>query len=326
MTRHSCFFAAALVGVSLCSASLAVPPAAATPPANTAKPATVYNESADATVDITAALARATRDNSRVLVQWGANWCGWCKWLHQTCKDDPTIAEELRNEYVVVLVDVGQFDKHRELAVKYGADLKKNGVPFLTVLAADGSVIANQETSSLEKPADAEPKGHDVSKVLAFLTTNQAAALDANAVLTAGVARASSEGKLVFLHFGAPWCGWCHRLEDWMAKPEIAAVLSKAFVDVKIDTTRMTGGEELLKAHSQGKNGGIPWCEILDAKGTALVNSNAASGNIGFPAAPEEIAWFVEMLKKSGAKLTAEDIAVLEHSLKTPAKPAAAHS
>ena len=31
----------------------------------------------------------------------------------------------------------------------------------------------------------------------------------------------------VFLHFGAPWCGWCHRLENWMAKPEVAAILAK---------------------------------------------------------------------------------------------------
>ena len=105
-----------------------------------------------------------------------------------------------------------------------------------------------------------------------------------------------------------------------MAKPEIAAIFAKAFVDVKIDTDRMSNGEDVLKTHSQGKNGGIPWCEILDGQGIALVNSNASSGNIGFPAQPEEIAWFVQMLTKSNARISAEDIAVLQASLTPPAK------
>ncbi len=296
------------------------PPAAAATTKAAAKPDLIYNETADANIDVAAALARAQRNNTRVLLQWGANWCGWCKWLHASCKSDASLARELLYEYEVVLIDVGQFNKHQDLATKYGVDLKKNGVPFLTVLAADGTVVVNQECSSLEKPADANPKGHDVAKVLAFFKTNQAPALDANDVLAAAVAAAKTQDKLVFLHFGAPWCGWCHRLEDWMSKPEIAPILAKAFVDVKIDTDRMTNGAEVLKTHALGKNGGIPWCEILDAQGHALVNSNAPSGNIGFPAQPEEIAWFVQMLTKSGARLSAEDIAVLQASLTPPAE------
>ncbi len=322
---------AALVAIAVFSSTLTDalagdPPAVVAPaavPAATAKvDKPIYDEAADANAEIAAALARAKRNNTRVLVQWGANWCGWCKWLHKTCKDDTNIALELRNEYEVVLVDIGRMDKHSELTAKYGADLKKNGVPFLTVLAADGSVIVNQETASLEKPAGVEPKGHDVVKLLAFLTANQAPAINASDALAASIKMASAEDKLVFLHFGAPWCGWCHRLENWMANPEVAAILSKAFVDVKIDTDRMIGGQELLDAHSKGKSGGIPWCEMLDSKGVALVNSNGPGGNIGFPAAPEEIAWFVEMLKKSGAKLSADDIALLAASLTPPPKAA----
>lgn len=328
MNTHRSLLAALLTVVTLAATmttSFAGDPPAAAPSTqdvvkSAAKPELIYSETANANSDIAAALVRAKRNNTRVLLQWGANWCGWCKWFHASCKTDSSLARELRYEYEVVLIDVGQFDKHQDLTAKYGVDLNKNGVPFLTVLAADGSVVTNQESSSLEKPADANPKGHDVAKVLAFFKANQAPALNANEVLAAAVASAKSQDKLVFLHFGAPWCGWCHRLEDWMAKPEIAAIFAKAFVDVKIDTDRMSNGEEVLKTHSQGKNGGIPWCEILDGQGTALVNSNASSGNIGFPAQPEEIAWFVQMLTKSNARISAEDIAVLQASLTPPAK------
>lgn len=37
----------------------------------------VYDESADAAADIAAALAAAETKHTRVLIQWGANWCGW---------------------------------------------------------------------------------------------------------------------------------------------------------------------------------------------------------------------------------------------------------
>jgi hypothetical protein len=39
---------------------------------------------------------------------------------------------------------------------------------------------------------------------------------------------------------------------------------------------------------------------ILDGEGRKLVTSDGPMGNIGYPAKPEEIAYFVEMLKKAG--------------------------
>ena len=313
--------AGTLAGSTAAAAPAGDPPAAAKPAAPAAP---VYDEKADAAKDIERALATAKLDHSRVLIQWGANWCGWCKMLHALTTGDQEIAKELRDQYVVVHVDVGRFDKHMAIAERYGADLKKNGLPFLTVLDENGAPVVNQETSSLEKPQGSDPPGHDKAKVMAFLTKHQAPAVKADDLLAAGVAKAKAEGKLVFLHFGAPWCGWCRKLEAWMARPEVHAILDKAFVDVKIDTERMTGGQAMLTAHSAGKNGGIPWFEFVDGAGKALVNSNGPKGNTGYPSAPEEIAWFMQMIHTAGAKLGAEDLAALEASLAakpvTPAK------
>ena len=56
---------------------------------------------------------------------------------------------------------------------------------------------------------------------------------------------AKAESKMVFFHVGAPWCGWCHKLEAFLANEEIARILAADFVMLKIDQDRMTHGKEV---------------------------------------------------------------------------------
>jgi len=305
------------------------PPSAApqTPPkaASEEQATKIYDEQADAKAQIAQALAKAKKDNRRVLVQWGGNWCGWCRLLHGLYKSDKEIARKLLYEYEVVYVDAGKpAGKNIELAESYGADLKKHGFPYLTILDATGKAIANQETSSLEiKDKTAKP-GHDPKLVLAFLTEHQAAYLDAQKVLDAGLQEASQSSKRVFLHFGAPWCGWCHRLEDWLAREDVSSILSKDFIEVKIDTERMIGGQDLLTKYNVARTTGIPWFVILDGHGDNMIDSNGPSGkNIGYPGAGEEIEHFRSMLTATAINLTPEDIRKLIGTLleKPQAKP-----
>lgn len=171
-----------------------------TPSKEEKTPAPIYDESADAKKQIEAALARAKEENKRVLLVFGANWCGWCRKLDGLFKKDPEVARVLLYEYEKVLVDVGRFDKNEDLAADLGAAVRQNGIPFLTVLDAGGKPVANQETSSLE-----EGSAHDPAKVKTLLEKWAAPPLDAEKVLAEAVARAGKEGKRVFLRFGAPW-------------------------------------------------------------------------------------------------------------------------
>src|SRR5882757_4995597 len=104
------------------------------------KPAfTGYDEKADGAQQIADALAAAKPDNKRVLLQFGANWCGWCRKLHGLYHDDPAIAAELKAHYVVVFVDVNG-GHNKAVDVRYGnpSDL---GLPALVVLDADGKSL-----------------------------------------------------------------------------------------------------------------------------------------------------------------------------------------
>jgi len=275
----------------------------------------IYDESADAGQQIAAALTKAKKENRRVLIQWGANWCSWCHLLHETFQKNGDVRKKLLYEYDVVLVDIGQGDKNLDLARKYGADFKKAGVPFLTILDDEGNVLANQETSSLEKKIDGKD-GHDPAKVNEFLTKHQASYPYAAAVLNEAMSEAARTNRKVFVHFGAPWCGWCHRLEDWLARPEIAQIVEKDFVELKIDTDRMIGGAELLLGYRESSRGGIPWFAFLTPEGKKVVTSDGPQGNVGCPYSDEEIDAFGAMLRQARRSITDDEIATLLQSLR----------
>lgn len=278
-----------------------------------AKPA-IYDTAADAKVQIAAALAKAKRENQRVLVMFGGNWCGWCHKLHELFKKDRTIAKALLYEYQLVLVDVGKFNKHMDVASGYGANLKKAGVPFLTVLDAEGKVLANQETGVLETG-----DRHDPKRVFAFLKKWRAEPLDAEKLLSATLARAGTEDKSVFLHLGAPWCGWCRRLDDFTARKEIAAILGQDFIDLKIDVDRMTHGKQVAQRIRGSSKGGIPWFAILDGQAKVLATSDGPKGNVGFPVQPHEISHFIGILKKTARRISTEQLDAIERALEESA-------
>ena len=257
----------------------------------------IYDEKVDAAKQIEEALANAKRNNTRVLVQWGANWCGWCHILHDTMKSDRTLARTIMYEYEVVLVDVGRFDKNLELAEKLGADFKGNGVPYLTILSSDGKPVLSQETSSFENKVDGK-SGHDAAKLDKFLQEHRAPYLSAESVLSEALRDATEDNKLVFLHFGAPWCGWCHRLENWAHTPEVEKILGKDFIDVKIDIDRMIGGKAVQDEYREGAGGGIPWFAFVNGKGEVVATSDVNGQNLGCPWTDEEKAAFRKVLAK----------------------------
>lgn len=279
------------------------PPAAKTPRPD------IYDRQADGEKQIATALAEAKRDHKRVLLQFGANWCGWCHKLNDLFKTNNAIKETLLYEYVVVHIDVDKVDGQQhnsKVNEKYGNPMKL-GLPALVVLDEDGKQVVTQETGSLEK-GDV----HDPVKVVGFLKEWQAKAPTADEVLGAALAKAKSESKAVFVDFSAPWCVWCRVLDEYLHRPEIATVFEAGIVPVKIDIDRFKGGKEMC-AKMGGGSSGIPFFVMLDSAGSPLGTSIPPGGkNTGFPGTPEEIQYFLSLVKKASPKTTEAQLKVLE--------------
>ena len=286
---------------------------AQTPEPATTKSEMIFDGTADASKQIGAALEKSRKENRRTLIIWGSNDSQSCLALHKSLTGNREIAKTLQYEYDVVRVDVSTAIKKPELASRFGAKVSPESLPFLTVLDATGKTIASEAGKAFVTEQDSKPEVNQKG-LLDFLGQHQAKPIDANAILQKAIAQGTTDKKIVFLHFGAPWCGWCHRMEDWMAEPPVAAILGKAFVDLKVDTDRMLGGQELLKKYCE-KQGGIPWFALVSPEdGTVVTTSDGPSGNIGFPATDEEIAYFVTMLEAT-KRLSPEDIKALGDSL-----------
>ncbi len=102
---------------------------------------------------------------------------------------------------------------------------------------------------------------------------------------------------------------------------EICPILEKYFVFASLHVFEERGkhpdlnspGAAKLVADFGGESGGVPFLVFLDAQGQLLINSNRPvkrkpnGENIGYPALPVEIDWFLTMLQKNLPSLTNAD-------------------
>ena len=130
----------------------------------------------------------------------------------------------------------------------------------------------------------------------------------AREILDEALAEAERTDRLVFLHSGAPWCGWCKRLERWLERDDITPIFLKDFVPVKVDVQEMIGGQQLMDSYTEG-SAGLPWLAILNPDGSVVVNSIAPNGrNIGSPIDEWEIDHWNTMMRSAAKRITEEEI------------------
>lgn len=136
--------------------------------------------------------------------------------------------------------------------------------------------------------------------------------------------KARAEHKSIMLEFGASWCVNCKLYDRMLADPTMHAILSKAFVFTTMDTGENphdkrhadTPGGVAFEDSVGGKGAGWPFLVILNAEGKPIINSyrpdarsKTGKANIGYPVLPQEIDWFMTMVRRGGPSLSHADLA-----------------
>jgi ketosteroid isomerase-like protein len=122
----------------------------------------IYPAGANAEEEISEALKTARKTGRRVLVVFGGNWCFDCHVLDEAFHS-PDIAPVVNQNYVVVHVDIGEYNKNLDLAKKYDVPLNK-GVPAIAVLESGGKLLFSQKRGEFEAARSMAPED-----ILAFL-------------------------------------------------------------------------------------------------------------------------------------------------------------
>jgi|WetSurMetagenome_2_1015567.scaffolds.fasta_scaffold12314_3 thioredoxin-related protein len=157
---------------------------------------------------------------------------------------------------------------------------------------------------------------------------SQDAPESAGVILSKAYKQAAKEKKNVFVIFHASWCGWCKKIDASVEDPSCSDYFNKNYVFVHL--TIMENGEKKKDINPGAEDmykkyfptgGGIPVFLIFDKKGTLLGDSqirkpgeglDKPGQNMGCPAADDEVAAFVNLLKKTSKISDVEAAAVTE--------------
>jgi len=148
----------------------------------------------------------------------------------------------------------------------------------------------------------------------------------ASEIMQEAMQTAAKENKNIFIIFHASWCGWCHKMDTAINDKSCKDFFYKNYVirylvvDESRDKKNLENpGAAELRAKYHGDGEGIPFWLIFDKDGKLLADSHVRTTssasdtqgeNVGCPATEKEVAYFMEVLKKTSAISKAEQAAV----------------
>jgi len=112
--------------------------------------------------DLKNAIAKAQKENKRIILDVGGEWCGWCRLMDNYLIKNVELGKLRDDNFVWVKINFSEENENKEFLAAYPA---VTGYPHLLVLDKDGKLLHSQNTSELE-----EAKGYNLQKFTAFLT------------------------------------------------------------------------------------------------------------------------------------------------------------
>lgn len=112
--------------------------------------------------DLKAAVATATKENKRIILDVGGEWCIWCRWMDEYFIKNPELSKLRDENFVWLKVNMSEENENAEFLSAYP---KADGYPHLYVLESDGTFLHSQGTGVLEDGK----KSYDLHKFTEFL-------------------------------------------------------------------------------------------------------------------------------------------------------------
>ena len=140
---------------------------------DTQKKKKLYNPSADAKVDIAAAVKKAEEEGKHVLLQIGGNWCGWCTLFDQKVNSNDTLRMAVEKNFIVYHLNHSKENKNSDVLSSLEFP-QRFGFPVFVILDGKGKRIHTQNSAYLE-----QGKGHSAEKILTFFKHWSPTAIDA---------------------------------------------------------------------------------------------------------------------------------------------------
>ena len=107
-----------------------------------------YVASADAWAALNEAKSAAVAEGKFLMVTFGANWCLDCRTLHHRLNTEPA-ASYVADRFVILNVDVGKFNRNRDVAESLGVSLNR-GIPVAVFFNPSGELIGTTDAGQLE--------------------------------------------------------------------------------------------------------------------------------------------------------------------------------
>jgi len=121
-----------------------------------------YDPTRNAAADLDETITRAKQSGTRILLEVGGNWCGWCRALDKFIHDTPPVAGALRGNFIIMKVNMSEENRNQEFLGRFP---KIKGYPHIFVLETDGTLLHSQDTGPLE-----ERKSYSERVFLDFVT------------------------------------------------------------------------------------------------------------------------------------------------------------
>jgi thioredoxin-related protein len=109
----------------------------------------LYDPSLDGMTQIKEAIGKAGKEGKHVLIQYGGNWCSWCKKFDAFCKGDTTITGIIIKNYIPVKLNYDPVNKNNASNIFLG-NPARFGFPVLIIVDGKGKVIHIQDSGLLE--------------------------------------------------------------------------------------------------------------------------------------------------------------------------------